>query len=97
MRPINPVLPLFYARCCVCGHQGDSLNMAAGDEPFTYVCSMHQDDATREAVRRNTNEQFARFRREQPSWCAAARRSLGIKRPSHLPPSPDWDGCGVDY
>lgn len=96
MKPINPVLPLFYAPCSKCGHQGNSHSMATGGAPFTYVCFACQDDATREAVRLNTNEQIRRFAREQPAWVAFARCSLGIERPRHTPPSPDWVGCRVE-
>ena len=96
MEPINPVLPLFYAHCHVCGYHGNSTHMATGDKPFTYVCFAHQDDATREAVRLNTSKQFLRFMHEQPGLVATARRSLGIRRPRRTPYTADWAGCGVD-
>ena len=96
MRPINPPLPLFYAPCVKCGTKGNSLSMAAGDKPFTYVCFACQDDATREAVRAHSNEYVRHLARENPALVAFARRELGLRRPSRTPYSASWEGCGVE-
>lgn len=90
MKPINPVFPMFYARCSCCGTEGHSLNMAATTEPWKYVCFYCQDDATREAVRLNTNAQVRRFEREQPSWVAYARKCLNLPVPFGKADDPSW-------
>lgn len=94
MSPINPVLPFFEAHCWLCEGRTNSLSGATGDAPFTYICCNCQDDATREAVRLNTNTQMIKFAREQPSWVATARRALGIHRPLRTPYDLSWEGCG---
>jgi hypothetical protein len=97
MQPINPVFPAFTALCCKCGQRTESPSAAAGDEPFTFVCFVCQDNATREAVWRHTNEQVRRFSREQPAWVAACRRARGIVMPRRAqcedPNDPAWAGC----
>jgi hypothetical protein len=96
MRPINPVFPVFTFNCSVCGRRADSYNGAAGDEPFTYVCFIHFDEATRNAVWQNNNAAVRETRVTHPEQVAELRRYLGIKRPFHVPHDLSWAGCEVE-
>jgi hypothetical protein len=96
MRPIEQPYPLFTAPCVRCGRHGHSLNMACGDEPYTFVGFECQDDATREAVRLHSNKSTEEALKDRPLVVANARVRLGIRRPAKVPYDLSWSGCDVE-